>query len=186
MEAMKRLGTYQGSFGTKATEDDQVYAHFAHSTSAMVFSNVITNAGSDCFSHGTDSLGNFMDVYGARSRGPQKYSTDLQLFMIIGIDYDNDVSSAVTSSVTTATSSVPIATTTATTVSSVVPVTVMNTAATTTTAVPIPVTTISYITSIPNYHNVAMHQHPILNDRLLMFRKLTWIQRVKVQMYEEA
>ena len=40
---------YQGSFGTKATEDDQVYAHFAHSTSAMDFSNVITNAGSNCF-----------------------------------------------------------------------------------------------------------------------------------------
>ena len=114
--------------------------------------------------------------------------------MITGIDYDNDVSSAVTSSVTTATSSVAIATTTvtsvtttATTVISLVPVTVMNTAATTTTAVPIPVTTImpiNYITSIPNYHNVAMHHHPIVNDRLLMFRKLTWIQRVKLQMYE--
>ena len=65
----------------------------------------------------------------------------------------------------------------------------MNTAATTTTAVPIPITTImpiNYITSIPNYHNVAMHHHPIVNDRLLMVRKLTWIQRVKVQMYEEA
>ena len=74
----------------------------------MDFSNVITNAGSDCFLHGTDSLGSFMDVYGARSRGPQKYSTDLQLFMITGIDYDNDESSAVTSSVTTATSSVPV------------------------------------------------------------------------------
>ena len=118
-----------------------------------------------------------MDVYGARSRGPQKYSTDLQLFMIAGIDYDHDVSPAVTISVVT---------TTATTVSSAVPVTAMITAATTTTAVPIPVTTINYITSIPNYHNVAMHHHPIVNDRLLMFRKLTWIQRVKLQMYEEA
>ena len=109
----------------------------------MDFSNVITNAGSNCFSHGTNSLGSFIDVYGARSRGPQKYSTDLQLLMITGIDYDNDESSAVTSSVTTATSSVPIATTTvttvtttATTVNSLVPVTVMNTAATTITAVP--------------------------------------------------
>ena len=55
---------YHGSFGTKATEDNQVYAHFAHSTSAMDFSNLITNAGSNCFSHGTDSQGNFMDVYG--------------------------------------------------------------------------------------------------------------------------
>ena len=148
--------------GQSSTEDDKVYAHFAHSTSAMDFSNVITTAGSNCFSHGTDSQGNFMDVYSARSRGPQMYSTDLQLYMITGIDYDNDVSSAVTSSVTTATSSVPIATTTvttatttATTVSSVVTVTVMDTATTTNTPVPIPVTTtiqINYITSIPNYH----------------------------------
>ena len=97
-----------------------------------------------------------MDVYGTRSRGPQNNSTDLQLFMITGIDYDNDESLAVTSSVTSATSSAPIATTTvttATTVSSVVPVTVIDTAATTTTSVPIPVTTtiqINYITSIPN------------------------------------
>ena len=30
-----------------------------------------------------------------------------------------------------------------------------------------------------------MHYNPIVNDRLLMFRKLTWIQMVKVQMYEE-
>ena len=52
---------YHGSFGTKATEDDQVYAHFAHSSSAMDFSNVITNAGSNCISHGTDSLGSFME-----------------------------------------------------------------------------------------------------------------------------
>ena len=83
----------------------------------MRFSNVITTAGSDCFSHGTDSQGNFMDVYGARSHGPQKYSTDLQLFMVTGIDYDNDESTAVTTSVTTAT-------TAATTVSLVVPVSV--------------------------------------------------------------
>ena len=68
---------YHGSFGTKATEDDQDYAHFAHSTLTMDFSNVITNAGSNWFLHGTDSLGNFMDIYGSRSRGPQKYSTDL-------------------------------------------------------------------------------------------------------------
>jgi hypothetical protein len=58
---------YQGSFGTKATEDNQVYAHFAHSTSAMNFSNVMKNAGSNRFSHGTDSHGNFMDLYGTRS-----------------------------------------------------------------------------------------------------------------------
>ena len=30
-----------------------------------------------------------------------------------------------------------------------------------------------------------MHYHPIVKDRLLMFRKLNWIQNVKVQMYEE-
>ena len=42
-----------------------------------------------------------------------------------------------------------------------------------------------YITSIPNYHNAVMHYHPIVNDRLLMFRKLNWIQNVKVQMYKE-
>ena len=83
----------------------------------MDFSNVITNAGSIRFSHGTDILGNFIDVYGARSRGPQKYSTDLQLFMVTGIDFDNDESTAVTTSVTTAT-------TAATTVSLVVPVSV--------------------------------------------------------------
>ena len=122
-----------------------------------------------------------MDIYGTRSRGPQNYSTDLQLFMITEIDYKNDESSAATTSVTSAT-------TTATMVSSAVPVTVMDTSATTTTSVPIPVTTIAeinYITSIPNYHNVVMRNNPIVNDRLLMFRKLTWIQRVKVQMYEE-
>ena len=120
-------------------------------------------------------------AYGARSCGPQKHSTDLQLFMITGIDYDNDESSAVTSSVTTAT-------TTATTVSSVVPVAVTDTAATTTTSVPTPVTTtvqINYITSIPNNHNAVMHANPIINDRLLMFTKLNWIQNVKVQMNEE-
>ena len=147
----------------------------------MDFSNVIKNARRNCFSHGTDSQGNFMDLYGTSSRGPQNYSTDLQLFMITGIDYDNNESSAVTTSVTSAT-------TTETTVSSAVPVTVMDNSTTTTTSVPIPVTTtveINYITSIPNYHNVVMHNNPIVNDRLLMFRKLTWIQRVKVQMYEE-
>ena len=32
---------YQGSFGTKATEDDQVYAHFAHSTSAPQWTSVM-------------------------------------------------------------------------------------------------------------------------------------------------
>ena len=31
-----------------------------------------------------------------------------------------------------------------------------------------------------------MHYHPIVNDRLLMFRKLNWIQNIKVQMYEES
>ena len=48
---------YQGSFGTKATKDDQIYAHFTHSTSAMDFSNVITNAGCNCFSYDTDTYG---------------------------------------------------------------------------------------------------------------------------------
>jgi endo-alpha-1,4-polygalactosaminidase (GH114 family) len=103
---------------------------------------VITNARSNWFSHGTDSQDNFMDLYGTRSRVPEKYSTDLQLCMIFRIDYDNDESSAVTTSITSAA-------TTATTASSVVPVTVMDTSATTTT----PVTTtveINYITSIPN------------------------------------
>ena len=75
------------------------------------------NGGSSCFSHGTDSQGNFIDVYGTRSRGPKNYSTDFQLFMVTGIDYDNDESTAVTTSVTTAT-------TAATTVSLVVPVSV--------------------------------------------------------------
>jgi hypothetical protein len=60
-----------------------------------------------------------MDVYGTRSRGPQNYSTDLQLCMITKINYDNDESSAVNSSVTSAT-------TTATTVSSTVPILVMD------------------------------------------------------------
>jgi hypothetical protein len=53
---------YHRPFGTKAAENNQVYAYFAHSTSAMDLSNVITNAGSNCFSHGTDSQGNFMDT----------------------------------------------------------------------------------------------------------------------------
>ena len=33
---------YQGSFSTKAKEDGHVYAHYAHTTSAMDFSNVIS------------------------------------------------------------------------------------------------------------------------------------------------
>ena len=135
----------------------------------MDFSNKITNAASNCFAHGTDSQGNFIDAYGTRSRGPQNYSNDLHLFMITGIDYDNDESLAVSTSVTSAT-------TTSTTVSSIVPVTVMENLATTITSVPIAITTtveINYITSIPNYHNLVMHNNPIVNDRLLMFRKLT-------------
>ena len=80
---------YQGYFGTKAKEDGHVYAPYAHTTSAMDFSNVISSGGANCFSHGTDSQGNFMDVYGTQSRGPQKHSTDLKLF-IIHIDYDKD------------------------------------------------------------------------------------------------
>jgi hypothetical protein len=66
---------YLGSFGTKATEDNKVHAHFTYYTSAMDFGNVITNAGSNRFLHGTDSQGNFMDVYGTRSRGPQSTQT---------------------------------------------------------------------------------------------------------------
>ena len=69
----------------------------------MDFSNKITNAASNCFAHGTDSQGNFMDLYGTSSLRPQNYSTDLQLFMITGIDYDHDEPSAVTTSVTSAT-----------------------------------------------------------------------------------
>jgi hypothetical protein len=101
--------------------------------------------------------------------------------MITGIVYDNDEPSTATTSVTSTTI-------TAATVSSAVPVTVMDSSVTTTTSVPIPVTMtaeISYVTSIPNHHNVVMHNNPKVNDRLLMFRKLTWIQCVKVQMYEE-
>ena len=64
---------YQGFFGTKAKEDGHVYAHYAHTTSAMDFSNVISSAGANCFSHGTDSQGNFMDVYGTQSRRSQKH-----------------------------------------------------------------------------------------------------------------
>ena len=30
-----------------------------------------------------------------------------------------------------------------------------------------------------------MHHHPIVNDRLLMFRKLNGIQNIKLQMYED-
>ena len=106
-----------------------------------------------------------MDIYGTRSREPQNYSTDLQLFMITGIVYDNDESLAVTSSVTTAT-------TTATTVSSTVSVTIMDIEATMTTSVGTTVTATvgtNYLTSIPDYHNVLMHDHPIVNVRLLMF-----------------
>jgi hypothetical protein len=67
----------QESFGTKARKDFHVYAHYAYATSAMDFNKVISSAGSNCFSHGTDSQGNFMNVYGTQSRGPQKHSTDL-------------------------------------------------------------------------------------------------------------
>ena len=70
---------YHGLVGTKATEDDQVYAHFAHFTSAIYFSNVIMNAGgSYCFF----TWYRQPRLYSTRSRGLQNYSTDLQLFMI--------------------------------------------------------------------------------------------------------
>jgi hypothetical protein len=52
---------YQGTFGTKEIEDGHVYAHYAHTTSAMDFSNVISSAEANYFSHGTDSQRNFMD-----------------------------------------------------------------------------------------------------------------------------
>jgi hypothetical protein len=68
---------YQGSFGTQAKEDGHVYAHCAHTTYSMDFSNVISSGGANCFSHGADSHRNFMDVYGNQSRGPQKHSTDI-------------------------------------------------------------------------------------------------------------
>ena len=64
----------------------------------------------------------------------------------------------------------------------------MKTTATTTTSVSTTVTAtagINYIASIPNYHNVVMHDRPIINDRLLMFRKFNWVNNVKIQMFEK-
>ena len=81
--------------GTKAIEDGHTYenmANFTHTTSAMDFSKLLTNTGNNCFSHGTSSSGSFMDLYGRESRGPRIYSTDLQLFMLNNITYDNESS----------------------------------------------------------------------------------------------
>ena len=83
------------TLGTKAIEFGHTYANmanFTHTTSAMDFSKLLTNTGNNCFSHGTSSNGSFMDLYGRESRGPIIYSTDLQLFMLNNIIYDDESS----------------------------------------------------------------------------------------------
>ena len=65
-------------------------ANFTHTTSAMDLSKLLTNTGNNCFSHGTSSSGSFMDLYGRESRGPIIYLTDLQLFMLNNIIYDDE------------------------------------------------------------------------------------------------
>jgi hypothetical protein len=120
----------------------------------MDFSNVISSAGANCFSHGTVSQGNFMDVYGTQSRGSQKHSTDLQLF-IIHIKYDNDtlVDEKMDSTTSTATA----------TVSTIASTTVSNTLQT---------TTINSV--VPQHIHHAYHLNPIVDDRLRTWFKLLW------------
>jgi hypothetical protein len=96
----------------------------------MDFSNVISSAEANCFSHGTDSQRNFMDVYGNQSRGPQKHSTDIQLFMI-HIDYDNDSSEEEKEATTTSTATSTVSTIASTTVSSAIPTTTVTSVVTT-------------------------------------------------------
>ena len=149
---------YQGSFSTKAKKYGHLYAYYAHTTSAMDFSNVISSAGANCFSHGTDSQENFMDVYGTQSRGPQKHSIYHQLFMI-HIDYDNDTSDDEKVGTRTSTATATVSTVTSTTVSSI-----------------IQTTTVTSV--VPQHIRHAYHINPIVDDRLRTWLKLLWYQQV--------
>jgi hypothetical protein len=159
---------YQESFGTKVKEDGHIYAHYSHTTSAMNFSDVISATGANCFSHGTDSRGNFMDVYGTQSRGPQKNSTDLKLFMI-RVDYDHDLSEEEMKVTTTGTAATTVSTIASTTASSTISMTTFTSVVT---------TSVNYAAVIPQHIHQAYHENPVVNNRLRAWFKLLWEKQV--------
>ena len=122
----------------------------------MDFSNVISSRGANCFSHGTDSQENFIDVYGTQSRGPQKHSTDIKLFMI-HIDHDTDSSGEDKNATTTSTSMPTVSTIATTTVSSTIPTTIVTSVVT---------TNVNYAAVVPRYIHHTYHTNPVVNDRL--------------------
>ena len=71
-----------------------------------------------------------MDVYGKQSRGPQKHSTDIQLFMI-RIDYDKGSSEEEKEATTTSTAIPKVSTIASTTLSSTIPTTTVTSVVTT-------------------------------------------------------
>ena len=109
-----------------------------------------------------------MDVYGTQSRGPQKHSTDLQLFMI-HIDYDNDTSDEGKVATTTSTTTSTVSTIASTTVSSTIPTTTVSRVVT---------TYVSYAAMVPWHIHHAYHLNPVVDDRLRTWFKLLWNQQV--------
>ena len=103
-----------------------------------------------------------MDVYGTQSRGPQKHSTDLQLFMI-HIDYDIDSSEEEKEATTTSAATPTVATIASTTVSSTIP---------TTTVTSVVTTYVNYAAVVPRYIHHIYHTNPLVNDRLRTWLKL--------------
>ena len=99
-----------------------------------------------------------MGVHGTQSRGPQKHSTDLQLFMI-HIDYDNDTPDEEKVDTTTSAATATAPTIVSTTVSST-----------------IQTTTVTSV--VPQHIHHAYHLNPIVDDRLRTWFKLLWYQQV--------
>jgi len=85
-----------------------------------------------------------MDVYGIQSRGPQKHSTDLQLFTI-HIEYDKDTTDEEKVDTTTSTTTATVSTLVSTTVSST-----------------IQTTTVTSI--VPQHIHHAYHLNPVVDD----------------------
>jgi hypothetical protein len=128
----------------------------------MDFSNAISSAGANGFSHGTDGQGNFMDVYDTQSRRPQKHSTVLQLFMIHN-DYDHDSSEEKMEVTTSDTAATTVSTIASSTVSSTIPMT---------TATSVVTTSVNNAAVIPQHIHHGYHENPVVNDRLRAWFKL--------------
>ena len=109
-----------------------------------------------------------MDVYGTQSRGPQKHSTDIQLFMI-HIDYDTESSEEQKEETTTSTGIPTVSTVASTTVSSTIP---------TTTVTSVVTTNVNYAAVVPRYIHHTYHTNSVVNDRLRTWYKLLWNQQV--------